>query len=390
MTDPVARLNAALEGRYAIERELGEGGMATGQFTVHHLAQSIPKRGAESIGEPAMQNFKRKILFALTLLVFAVGATPVAAQSQLLRSTRSQTYAYKTVGDLQIKADVHRFDDDVVRPVVIWIHGGALIMGNRAQRRAPSVGGGVFGVTEMMLEAGYVVVSIDYRLAPETRLSSIIEDLEDAFAWVRAQGPELFNADASRIAVMGNSAGGYLTLTAGFRTEPRPTVLVSFWGYGDLVGDWYSQPSEYPRHNRRAIAISAEEAHAQVSGPPISDARDRDGNGGIFYNYTRQNGLWPVEVSGWDPHTETERFYPFMPVRNVTGDYPPTMLIHGTDDTDVPYEQSLMMASEFEQHGVAYELVTIPGGEHGLRGGDPQLVTRAFDEAVAWVNRYMR
>ena len=326
-----------------------------------------------------MQNFKRKILCALTLLVCAIGATPVAAQSQLLRSTRSQTYAYKTVGDLQIKADVHRFDDDVARPVVIWIHGGALIMGNR---------GGLGGVTEMMLDAGYVVVSIDYRLAPETMLPSIIEDLEDAFAWVRAQGPELFDADASRIAVMGGSAGGYLTLTSGFRTEPRPTVLVSFWGYGDLVGDWYSQPSEYPRHNRRAI--SAEEAYAQVSGPPISDARDRDGNGGIFYNYTRQNGLWPREVSGWDPHTETERFYPFMPVRNVTGDYPPTMLIHGTDDTDVPYEQSLMMASEFAEHGVAYELVTIPGGEHGLGGGDPQLVDRAYDEALAWVNRYMR
>ncbi len=211
-----------------------------------------------------MQNFKRKILCALTLLVCAVGATPVAAQSQLLRSTRSQTYAYKTVGDLQIKADVHRFDDDVARPVVIWIHGGALINGSRVDLHP--------FVPQMMLGAGYALVSIDYRLAPETMLPSIIEDLEDAFAWVRAQGPELFNADVSRIAVMGTSAGGYLTLTSGFRTEPRPTVLVSLWGYGDLVGDWYSQPSEYPRHNRRAI--SAEEAHAQVSGPPISDAHN--------------------------------------------------------------------------------------------------------------------
>ena len=300
-------------------------------------------------------------------------------QPQLLRSIRSQTYAYKTVGDLQIKADVHRFDDDVVRPVVIWIHGGALIMGSRR---------GLFGVSEMMLEAGYVVVSIDYRLAPETKLSSIIEDLEDAFTWVRTQGPELFNADTSRIAVMGGSAGGYLTLTSGFRSEPRPTVLVAFYGYGDLVGDWYSQPSEYPRHNRRKV--SAEEAYRQVTGPPVSDSRDRDGNGGIFYEYCRQQGLWPKEVSGWDPHTQTEKFFPFMPVKNVTKDYPPTMLIHGTEDTDVPYEQSLMMAEEFKKHGVAYELVTIPGGEHGLAGGDPQLIAKAYDDTLAWVNRYMR
>ncbi len=300
-------------------------------------------------------------------------------EPQLLRSVLSQTYVYKTAGDLQIKADVHRFADNAVRPVVVWIHGGALINGNR---------GGLFGVTEMMLEEGYVVVSIDYRLAPETLLPAIIEDLQDAFAWVRTRGRELFNADTSKIAVMGSSAGGYLTLTAGFRAEHRPTVLVSFWGYGDLVGDWYSQPSPYPRHNRRKI--TAEEAYAQVTGPPVSDARDRDGNGGAFYNYTRQNGVWPKEVSGWDPHTQAEKFFPFMPVKNVTPDYPPTMLIHGTDDTDVPYEQSVMMAEQFQQHGVAHELVTIPGGEHGLGGGDPELIAKAYDDVVAWVNRYMQ
>ena len=136
----------------------------------------------------------------------------------------------------------------------------------------------------------------------------------------------------------------------------------------------------------------AEEAYAQVGGPPISDARDRDGNGNgrTFYNYCRQNGLWPKEVSGWDPHTQADNFVPFMPVKNVTPDYPPTMLIHGTEDTDVPYEQSVMMAEQFTMHAVEHKLVTIPGAEHGLGGGDPELVAKAYDDAVAWVNRYMR
>ena len=300
-------------------------------------------------------------------------------REQLLRSVLSQTYAYKTVGDLPIMADVHRLADDVVRPVVVWIHGGALIFGNR---------GGLFGASEMMLEAGYVVVSIDYRLAPETQLPSIIEDLEDALAWVHTRGRELFNADTSKIAVMGGSAGGYLTLMSGFRAEHRPTVLVSFWGYGDLVGDWYSQPSEHARHNQRKV--SAEEAYAQVNGPPIADARDRAGNGFTFYNYSRQNGLWPKEVSGWDPHTQAENFFPFMPVKHVTPGYPPTMLVHGTEDTDVPYELSVMMAEQFKMHGVEHELVTIPGAEHNLSGGDPELVAKAYDDVVAWVNQYMR
>ena len=42
-----------------------------------------------------------------------------------------KTYTYKAVGDVSIQADVYRADDDEVRPVVVWIHGGALITGNR-------------------------------------------------------------------------------------------------------------------------------------------------------------------------------------------------------------------------------------------------------------------
>ena len=66
------------------------------------------------------------------------------------------------------------------------------------------------------------------------------------------------------------------------------------------------------------------------------------------------------------------------------------MLIHGTNDTDVPYEQSLMMAEEFKKHNVEYELVSIPGAEHGLRDGDPTIVNAAYDSAVDFINRYMK
>jgi len=290
------------------------------------------------------------------------------------------TYTYKTVDGLEIKADVYRSSDGVARPVVMWIHGGALIFGNRGDLPG--------SLTRSLLDAGFVVVSIDYRLAPETKLPAIVEDLEDAFAWVRAAGPGLFHADTSRIAAMGASAGGYLALTSGFRTDPRPAAIVSFWGYGDLVGDWYSQPSEHPRHNE--MEISPEAAHAQVTGPPISDPRDRNGNGKTFYHYTRQNGLWPLEVAGWDPQTQPERFLPYMPVMNVTSEYPPTMLIHGTDDTDVPYEQSRMMAAELERHGVAHELVTLPGAEHGFAWLLSPNRGRSLGAAVSWLNRHMR
>jgi len=260
----------------------------------------------------------------------------------------------------------------------VWIHGGALINGHRA---------GISGrVKTDLLGAGYALASIDYRLAPETSMPKILSDVEDAFEWLRDREDRL-KIDTSRIAVLGGSAGGYLTLATGYRVKPRPTCLVPFWGYGDLVGDWYSKPSPHKRHNR----VKFTEAHArkQVSGPAVSDSRLRKGNGGDFYNWCRQTGRWPLEVSGWDPHSQPEKFYPFMPVKNVTKKYPPTLLIHGTADTDVPYEQSVLMQREFKKHGVEHQLVSIDGGEHGLGGGDPQAIDAAYKTALAFVSSHL-
>jgi dipeptidyl aminopeptidase/acylaminoacyl peptidase len=136
--------------------------------------------------------------------------------------------------------------------------------------------------------------------------------------------------------------------------------------------------------------LTREEAYEQVSGPPIADARNRRGNGGAFYQFCRQHGEWPKAVSGWDPVQETEEFYPYMPVRNVTAEYPPTLLIHGTEDTDVPYEQSVMMARQFKQHGVEHKLISIAGGEHGLGGGDPKSIDAAYRSALSFVKRHIK
>jgi len=321
-----------------------------------------------------MNAVKRAAFFILLTSAPSLTGADVSADN-----VRMWTHTYKKVGDLEIKANVYRADDEKVRPVVVWLHGGALIMGGRE-----SVNG---RIRKMFLDAGYAIVSIDYRLAPETKLPAIIEDIEDAFKWIQEKGPDLFHIDSSRIAVMGSSAGGYLTLTTGCRVKPRPTVLVSFWGYGDLIGDWYSKPSPHPRHHRSRM--TEEQARKQVSGPAIANGRDRDGDGGAFYQFCRQQGLWPKEVSGWDPDTQAKEFYPYMPVKNVTAEYPPTLLIHGTKDTDVPYEQSAMMADEFKKCNVRYEFITIADAEHGLAGGDREQIDLAYKRVFEFVHKQM-
>jgi acetyl esterase/lipase len=308
---------------------------------------------------------------------------PATAQSQPDRVPErdrysTETFAYKVVGDHKILADVYRIPGDKVRPAIVWIHGGALIFGSRKSLPEEQL--------KLYLDAGYTVISIDYRLAPETKLPGIIEDLEDAVAWVTAEGPERFHIDPARMAVIGHSAGGYLTLMAGFRTKPVPKALVSFYGYGDITGPWYSAPDSF--YNQRPkigkdVAFQAV-GEAVVSNAPASAPGH---NRGQFYLYCRQNGLWPLQVTGHDPNQDPEWFLPFEPLKNVNDAYPPTVLLHGEKDTDVPFWQSVKMAEELHRHGIPVELVTDRDWTHGFdrAGMDDGAVRQAFEKILSFL-----
>lgn len=308
------------------------------------------------------------------LHALSAAATGFAASRAEAQLDKPRTFTYKTAG-CAIRADVYGASEGAAKPALMWIHGGALIFGNREGIARPFRAG--------LLEQGYVIVSIDYRLAPETKLPAIIEDVRDAWNWIRAQAKR-FGIDAGRIATGGGSAGGYLTQMTGFCLNPRPRALVSYFGYGDIVGPWYSQPDEF---YRREPLVSKKDALAAVGAAPVSDP-PRDNRREIFYLYCRQNGLWPMQVCGHDPHTEDKWFTPYCPVRNVTRKYPPTLLIHGTDDTDVPYSLSKDMDAELAKAGVVHEFITVEGAGHGLAGAKPEEVSRVAARAVEFVTTH--
>lgn len=298
-----------------------------------------------------------------------------AVTTILLRAEPEQprTFIYKSAGGCDIKADVFGTPAVNHKPVAVWIHGGALIFGSR--KLSPNA-----RVLQSLLGAGFSVISIDYRLAPETKLPAIVEDVQDAFRWIRAHADTL-HIEPERIAVSGGSAGGYLTLMTGFCVNPRPKALVSFWGYGDIAGSWYSRPDPF---YLKQGAVPRDEALAAVGHVPLSEPPENN-NRSRFYLYCRQQGIWPKEVAGHDPDAEDRWFDSYCPIRNITREYPPTMLVHGTEDTDVPYQQSTAMAERLRQVGVEQQLVSVPAGGHGINNISSDEQDRIYREAAAFL-----
>lgn len=331
---------------------------------------------------------KADIRFILPVILISCIVSPIGLKAQKSNTGDRHTYAsetfiYKTVGDHEIRADVHRKPGKEVRPGIIWIHGGALIFGSRTSIPDKQL--------TLYLNAGYTVIGIDYRLAPETKLPEIISDIEDAHSWVVSKGPGLFNVDPARIGVIGHSAGGYLTLMAGFRAKPTPKALISFYGYGDISGPWYSEPDSF---YNLLPAIEKDIAYKAVGDSIVSYApwQSPTYSRGQFYLYCRQNGLWPLEVSGHDPHKEPAWFKPYEPAQNVSGRFPPTLLLHGKIDTDVPFRQSVKMAVELEKQGIPYELVSDPAWGHGFdgRNWDDTSVNEAFEKILSFLEKHLK
>lgn len=123
-----------------------------------------------------------------------------------------------------------------MHPAVMFIHGGGLMVGGRNQILPSRV--------EAFNANGFQFVSVDYRLAPETKLPEAVRDVEDAWAWLHASAKSV-GIDSNRIPVMGHSAGGYLALIGGFRLDPKPAAVISLAGYGDPTHEVFATPSHH-------------------------------------------------------------------------------------------------------------------------------------------------
>jgi acetyl esterase len=119
----------------------------------------------------------------------------------------------------EIPVRVYRPQSDEPLPVVVYFHGGGWVIGDITTH----------DTTCQRLAAGVpaVVVSVDYRLAPEHRFPAAVDDCDAATAWVSAHAAEL-GGDAARLAVAGDSAGGNLAAVIALRARDSGGAPIAF------------------------------------------------------------------------------------------------------------------------------------------------------------------
>ena len=210
-------------------------------------------------------------------------------------------------------------------PVVIYVHGGGWTKGDKRS------GAGFVPLSEL-LARGYMVVSIDYRLAPEYKFPAQIEDVKCAVCFLKRE-KEKYNIDPERIGAIGGSAGGH---------------LVSLLGTTDM-GAGFDSPGCCTGLSSRVNAI------VDLFGP--SDITTQ------FKNQS-PTALQQIFNTG-------DRFSQIAikasPITYITSDDPPFLILHGDKDTVVPLEQSEMLYNKLIEAHVPAKLVVVKNAAHGFR-----------------------
>jgi acetyl esterase/lipase len=264
-----------------------------------------------------------------------------------------QTVVFKTINDVDILADVFLPPGHLRSKqcsAVLYLHGGGMVMGDRNM------------VPEMEIAAfvsqGWVVVSSDYRLVPESTFPQGVEDALDAYLWMQTEGKKRYGIKENQIAIMGSSAGARLALVAGYMTKTPPCCLISLYGQTDFALNNQSWMSLRSKKVSKDEAFSAVHKHGIRTGTdpftPLSASI------GSYLAWAVQNDELLKAYFG-DDHDSKKVLEKYSPCLNVHSSYPPTLVVHGRDDTLTPLVHAEVMHQALIKHDIPTKLVIVEG-----------------------------
>ena len=217
-------------------------------------------------------------------------------------------------------------------PVVIYIHGGDWMFGGR--RQPPVL---------FLLDKGFAVASIDYRLAPRFRFPTQIRDCRDAVAFLRTNA-STYHIDPARIGVCGESAGGHLAALLGTAPDEKQFVGTR-GGAGKSKVDCRVQ------------------AVCSISGP--MDIEYLGGMADMVQDIIGEHPIHQLLGGTVDQKRELARLA--SPIRHVTADAPPFLLVIGAKDWVVPPILGRQMHKALVDAGAESQLQEIPEMGHDMR-----------------------
>jgi acetyl esterase/lipase len=315
-------------------------------------------RAALSQKEQIINKHIRRIALLIAITLIAAlspgrsGAGVAAPLSQTGGVQRDVTYC--NAGGVDLKMDVYLPRAGTTgsgpAPAVLYAHGGGWYSGDKSEVALLAPG---------LLSSGYVVASVNYRLAPQNVWPAQIEDVKCAIRYLKAKAT-LYNLDPARIGLWGASAGGHLVALAGL-AEPDAGLE----GKGG-----------YPEQSSSVQAV------VDMFGPTNFTVKPDPDSSPLI------EGLLGEKIS-----QAGELLKQASPITYVTKDAPPFLILHGDKDLVVPFSQSQELYDRLKAAGVPATLVTVKNAGHALvPSGGPISPTLAElgKTIVDFFNQYVR
>lgn len=245
----------------------------------------------------------------------------------LVISARGDTQTdieYGRVGETSLKLDLHR-PQAASPPLVVYVHGGAWRAGSKSDVPIAK-----------LLDHGFAIASVDYRLSTQARFPAQVHDIKAAIRFLRANA-EVLHIDTERVAIVGSSAGGHLAALVGVTKDHKKLE--------GRVGD----------HLDRSSAVQA-----IVSLYGASNLQSILGQSTEFGLTVRIPALKLLLGDVPDAVPDLARLA--SPVAHLDSKDPPLLLIHGDADPQMPPQQSAELEKAYPG-SVTY--ITLPGSKHG-------------------------